>query len=393
MGVGNLSTLSRMAKTLNKSDISTEEYLSQIHASLLNQIKKRKISTEDAQALKIQTFLRQIKYLQKYGQFKDGSIDFSNSGNFPFSTMWSKMEQQALMNALYQAHPQLFEYGLFYQKSDISYELGQYLESGLTQVLNTFESAVTQRSYQDVKKTEYSKRKIGGQHVQIPDLIGVADSIMKEEFNSLYIQTQKELKKYRGDQSNVATFMPSVEGKIDISGYTATLTISNQAILSPYTKSILNALKNATFTAKNYISTKELKFGQTNPFRVFMTVAPGGSESIGRFQRMINCFEEHGNSIHPNGPQLFYRIRAIYELTGIGMQYTNNEFTNKIFGNGAKFLVWNNPIGDQIYVIPTQKIVDELIENVVEDSLPKNWKDALFGVITLPQVDIAKLAH
>ena len=55
--------------------------------------------------------------------------------------------------------------------------------------------------------------------------------------------------------------MPSVEGKIDVASFTGNINIGGSTVLSPYTKGVLNALKGATFTAKNYISTSELKFG------------------------------------------------------------------------------------------------------------------------------------
>lgn len=383
-----------MAKTLNKDQsINTIEYLSNIHTALLSEIHKNKITKEDAQALKIQTFLRQIKYIQQYGQIQDGKIDFSSMSNFPFSDMWSKMSQMTLMNELYAANSHIFEYNLLNKTKDFGEEvqsskLGSYLELGLVQVLNTLESSVTGQAYKDVKNKNQTFR-VGQQHTQIPDLISSVDSIMKEEFHAAYTKTQEALKQYKNDSSNIATFMPSVEGKIDVVGYTASIKVGGSTQLSPYTRSILSALKGATFTAKNYISTRELKFGQTNPFRIFATVAPTGATTVARFQRMMHCFESHG--YHSEGPVLFYRIKAIYELTGVGMQYKNSMFNNIFNGAGAKFLVWNNPFGD-IYVIPTQRIIDELIEKAAEESLPKNWQDALYGPVILPQIDIASLA-
>lgn len=377
-----------MKKTLNKDQsISTVEYLSSIHSSLLSKIHKNKITKEDAQALKIQTFLRQIKYIQQYGQIQNGKIDFSSMSNFPFSNMWSQMSQMTLMNELYAANSHIFEYNLLNKTKEFggevqSNKLGSYLELGLVQVLNTLESSVTGQTYEDVKSKNQMFR-IGQQHTQIPDLISSVDSIMKEEFQAAYIKTQEALKKYKHDDSNIATFVPSVEGKIDVAGYTASIAIGGYTNLSPYTRSILSALKGATFTAKNYISTKELKFGQTNPFRIFATVAPNGTHTTARFYRMINCFQSHEQQ-HSDGPTLFYRIKAIYELTGIGMQYKNSAFNNIFFGTGAKFLVWNNPVGE-IYVISTQKIIDEIIEKSLEELLPKNWKDALFGPVVIPQ--------
>ena len=70
---------------------------------------------------------------------------------------------------------------------------------------------------------------------------------------------------------------------------------------------------------------------------------------------MITCFENHQNRIPDNeSPVLFYRIRAIYELTGYGTRYVNTKLNDIFKGRGADFLVWNNPINkDEIRVIPT----------------------------------------
>ena len=392
-----MSALSKMAKTLNRDkSIDTAQYLAEIHRSLLVEVRNRKIESEDAKALRIQTFLRQIKYIQQNNLASNGVLNLSNTSDFPFSPLWSKISQITLMEELYRANPHIFQYNLFTKIKDSgdsevkSYKLGAYLEQGMAQVLNTLESSVTGVEYSEVKEKNNSV-KMGTQHTQVPDLLGITDDIMKAEFNRTYLESQKALKKYQNNTSNIGTFMPSVEGKIDISGYTASLIASGKTVLTPYTKSILNALKGATFTAKNYISTQELKFGQTNPFRIFTTVAPGGSSSIGRFYRMLNCFKSH-DIYHSDAPVLFYRIKAIYELTGIGMQYTNSMFNTIFGGSGARYLVWNNPMGE-IYVIPTQKIINELIETAAEEILPKNWQDALYGPVVLPQVDISKLTN
>lgn len=395
-----MSVLAKAAIALSRDkNINTVQYLSEVHNSLLQEIRKKSIDAEELKALKIQTFLRQIKYIQQNNLIQNGSLNISTSSNFPFSPMWSKISQISLMQELYAANSHIFEYNLLTKFIDDktgekanNYQLGYYLEYGLTQILNTLESSVTGIDYQLVKdkNKEQSLISVGSQHVQVPDLIENGDDIMKNEFYKIYEQTQKALKEYKNDNSEYGTFMPSVQGKIDINGYSASLSIGGKITLSPYTRSILNSLKNATFTAKNYTSTYELKFGQTNPFRILATVAPAGSDSVARFYRMVNCFESHDIK-HSEAPSLFYRIKAIYELTGIRTQYTNEVF-NKIFGgNGAKYLIWNNPSGE-IYVIPTQKIINEIIEKTAEESLPKNWKDALYGSITIPQINIAKLA-
>ena len=63
-----MSVLSKMAKALKQGDnIDTAQYLANIHSSLLAEIRNKKLEGENAKALRIQTFLRQIKYIQSNG--------------------------------------------------------------------------------------------------------------------------------------------------------------------------------------------------------------------------------------------------------------------------------------------------------------------------------------
>jgi hypothetical protein len=55
----------------------------------------------------------------------------------------------------------------------------------------------------------------------------------------------------------------------------------------------------------------------------------------------------------------------------------------------AKYLIWNTPGSPDIRVIPTSRIISTIIDNT--DSafqLPDNWKDAMYGPISLSQKSI-----
>lgn len=234
-------------------------------------------------------------------------------------------------------------------------------------------------------------------HTQVPDLNVEATDIMREIFSECYRQASVAMKEYNKADADVeasnARGMHSVQGKIDNIGLTAEFVAGVN--VSGMDKDIVMALKDATFTAKNYLSTTELKFGQTNPFRVFATVAPSGDSTPGRYARMLNCFEEH-DAIHSSAPTTFYRLRAIYELTGARMKYTEKTLTSNpaikqlLQGQVAKFLIWNTPYGD-IHVIPTRRIVDNVIESA-SMAMPENWRDALYGPIKLPQSALSELS-
>lgn len=378
------SVLMKMKRAM-KSSVSTEDYLHSIYNSLKREINNNAKKKDDIRALKLQAFLRQIKYMQ---YIEAGG----ENDNFPFAEFWKKSDQIALMNKLQEIKPEIFTSKNFLNISKESQQLGMELEIGVARVVKSMGAIATGQDY-----AQSSKSIVGGAHTQIPDLIGVIDQDMKNIFNQYYTEMQKELKKYQNNENmDVASYTHSVQGKIDNIGLSGNLVLSSN--LTKMEKDIIDALTNATFTDKNYVSTTELKFGQTNPFRVFMTVAPrGGGNALGYFCRMLNCFENHSNNYHTEAPKYFYRIRAIYELTGARMQYTEksqeklgNNIMQIIAGQPAKYLIWNNPLGE-IYVIPTSKIVNNIIDSAVDEVLPKNWRDALFGPIVLPQKDLSKL--
>ena len=398
-----MSVVKKMVRVSSEEDTLT--YLNSIHSNMQKKIHKRKVQTEEKQAAQLQIFLRQIKYLQK--QYKvTGAVDYDN---MPFADFWDKAAQKQLMELMYNAHPQLLQYNLLNFMSDDSYVLGQKLEQGLAQILNTFESAVTGEDYgfwDDKSKTGTGIKarektaiaqahRIGGKQIQVPNLVGVGNEIMKNEFNKLYERVQEEAKKYRKEDDGIANYMPGVQGKIDINGFNGELAFTMDVQLNTYAKSMMKALTHATFTAKNYAlgHGTMLHFGHTNPFRVLASVAPQGLRTINRFGRMRQCFISH-TSYHEEAPSLFYKIRAMYELTGVGgAKYIDKDLQNILKTTQAKFLIYNEPNGDNIYVIPTQKIVDNIIEQIENLQLSGNWEKALYGTISIKKASITELAQ
>lgn len=374
--------------TVMQKMISTDRYLSKIYKDVKNEIYQNiNIETEKIQAKQLQAFLTQIKYMQKqYATTGHISID----ENFPFSSFWKRSEQLAMMRLLYTTNPKLFTEGNFIKDfkglDNQGYELGESLEVGFARVVRTVAAKVSGQSYESTQGKIISK--VGNLQTQIPDLINSSDQFMKQIFKECYEKASQELKKNPAGQS----YVHSVSGKIDNVGLTSEFVMSVSA--DGMDKDILMALKNATFTAKNYLSTYELKFGQTNPFRVFATVAPNGQDTVGRYYRMINCFKSHEN-YHQTAPTTFYRIRAIYELTGAKMRYTektlreHNMLSDLLVGQYAKFLIWNTPYSE-IKVIPTSLIVKNLIDSATA-VMPDNWRDALYGPISLSQKSLANI--
>lgn len=325
---------------------------------------------ETIKANQLQEFLRVIKRAQRLG-------GIANLQSSDFSAMWSIAEQQSVLEALQSIHPQIFSNKYFISTSSSSYELGEYLEMGIAQIVKGFGALATGNEYDSFSS------KVGSGQTQIPDLINGVDEVARQTLLEVYQETSKQLHQYQSNNPELeryAKFIPSVSGKIDNVGLSAEIQVRSEVVINPVASTIIDALKGATFTDKNYISTDHLKFGITNPFRVFMTVSNG---DVGRYARMLNCFIYHV-SLHPMAPTYFYRIRALYELTGYGMQYTTSAMQELLNGKVAKYLIWNNPITDEIHVISTKQIIQQIIDQT-EEIEASNYRDALFGTIEIKQ--------
>lgn len=378
---------------LNKMTLSTEEYLYDIYNSTRKELSSQiNYKNEETQAKQLSAFLTQVKFMQK--KFSTtGSTQAVASDNFPFADFWDRAAQLTLINDLISANAEIVTKGTFIQSFDglanQSQLLGESLEIGVARLIRTFAAKISGESYASTEGRIVSS--VGERKTQIPNLNKIVDKAISSIFTDCYNETREKLALYNKKSFNGFQFqaIPAVQGKIDNVGLSANFVMSMRSAMSGPYKDLLLALQDATFTDKNYTTTDYLKLGQTNPFRVFATVAANTGESIpDRYRRMIRCFENH--SEHTKGPVYFYRLRAIYELTGAKMQYTKNAINKNpavaeiAQGRAAKFLIWNNPNSDGVKVIPTAKILDQLNEEALF-AMPNNWEDALYGPITLNQ--------
>lgn len=363
-----------MADSLN-----SQQLLKNIYRRLKNDISKQiQFKQAEKEAKYLEDFLNLVKSAQKLnGNF--------SSGNLNYSKFWKKSEQLALLQELQTINSSIFSEGLMLQQEyNSSFELGSYLEHDLARIFKSFEASVT--NSQNYKKTQKTYN-VGKRRTQMPDLLNEVDEVIKEEFRQVYTSASKGLKEYKNqsvDLDNYVSTLNSVQGKIDIAGLKANLKLSTN--LNDMKKQLVSTLMNASISAKNYISTNDIHLGQTNPFRVFNTAAyaVGESGSPQKYYRMVNCLQSHNADIHTQSSHYFYRIRAIYELTGAKMKYVNQDNLGKwLTGKYVKFLIINNPWG-KVKVISTARIVNNLISTAFNvEAL--NWKDALYKPITLSQ--------
>jgi len=169
--------------------------------------------------------------------------------------------------------------------------------------------------------------------------------------------------RYRAKQLNVTT------GKIDVKGYSKTLEISKDL---PFNiQRLMELMKDATFTAKNYktfrkngrISLDELNLhlGNTNLYKAIT----GALSEIGAGHKQQQSFFYRGantylGNVHELGEKVathFGHMRIIYELRGSGLLDESGHVST------AKYLIYNDPTSDAVFVKDTASLLYELIDS------------------------------
>lgn len=373
-----------MAGNLRNSSPTTDIYVyeayEQTRREMMSKIQQDKI--DDVKALKLETFFNLIK---------TGQVQVNDKG---YARFWSAMEQQSLLNNLllqmsylpnaFNIIPKIMNKN---NKEQInSQALGQMLEEGVNGTLDAFKKLITS-SRND--KLAYNFSHVGNERFDITDILM---DIAYEDLKGAYQTTAQELNKYKSKgKTNIgATYISTVQGKIDSAGLTADLEITTNSAIEA---DIAECLRNATFTDKNVVTSRAIMLGQTNPFRVFLSI-PAFNRNVQRWRRMLNCFEHHDTNIHKdkNGPAYFYRIRIIYELTGYGGQYSAD--AQDIFGSVlgdmpfAKYLIINKP-NKYLKVIPVNKLLNiDTVFKQSEDKASTDWRYAVYGPVKLNQHQI-----
>lgn len=183
-------------------------------------------------------------------------------------------------------------------------------------------------------------------------------------------------------QSNLTDLLHYEQaGKIDISGENLKVIIKMAYhIKSDFLKDFANLMADATFTVKNYQmwnfakkdfnADLELHLGKSNLLKPIVAVfdrlgysSPSVDGPRDMFYRgMQTMMKTNGREGHPTAKKeevaLHYmHMRYLYELTGYGLLDKNN---NYVF---AKYLIYNDPNSNRIWVKDTPSLVAEALNN------------------------------
>lgn len=227
---------------------------------------------------------------------------------------------------------------------------------------------------------EEQKVLIGTKRGSTVNLEGI---ISEKNVQNILKKTGVKTKKYFQDEKNKKEklfYLQDIDGKVDVQGYE--INIKNDA--SEQLKKIYDLLKDATFSAKNYLG-KKIEIGETNIFRAITGTLryayPNEDEST-----IINTFYHGYNIIKRNTKNAkemkkhFYHLRYIYELMGTGFRYIDKTIT----GNIVKYLIYNDPNGN-IYVISTKDLAFRIFNS------NKNY-NSLTGEMTISSSVLQKMA-
>lgn len=159
-------------------------------------------------------------------------------------------------------------------------------------------------------------------------------------------------------------------GKIDVKGYSINMEISKDL---PFNiQRLMELMKDATFTAKNYKSFKQGEFvdineiglhlGNTNLYKAvtgaLSEIGAGHKQQQSIFYRGAYTYLGNKHNLAQEVATHFGHMRMIYELRGSGLLDESGQHVTY-----AKYLIYNDPSSDAIYVRDTASLLYEMIDS------------------------------
>lgn len=186
------------------------------------------------------------------------------------------------------------------------------------------------------------------------------------------------------ENKRVSTQVRNATGKVDVSGKAITLNYSKT--LPDKVERLMELMKDATFSAKSYTSnawdiTKQkdwseigLHLGNTNLYKAvtgaLSELQMGHKQQTRFFFRGMNTILHNKHSYGSITAQHFAHLRFVFELRGSGLLDENGLVMP------VKYLIYNDPSSDAIYVKDTASIILEALDSATR-------QNNLLGDITL----------
>lgn len=173
------------------------------------------------------------------------------------------------------------------------------------------------------------------------------------------------------EQKRVSTQIRNATGKVDVSGKAVTLNYTKE--MPNKVERLMYLMKDATFSAKSYtsrawdIENKKdwfeigLHLGNSNLYKAvtgaLSEIQMGHKQQTQFFFRGINTILHNSHGLGNITATHFSHLRFIYELRGSGL------LDERGLVMPVKFLIYNDPSSDAIYVKSTASIILEALDN------------------------------
>lgn len=353
---------------------------------------KGRASADWKDAQKLQSFFRALKQLSMQAHaselsYKGFDVEKSEMLGEAIETIVDAKTVQEIYDQIQLVNPKL---ALFLNRSanKTDKNRGEQLEHDLARVIE----AVAQKAIENWQPKTIDQHVTG--NITASNLRGLPDQLSKEVLNKFREATKSAGKKARAIGQ---TFM-----KVDVTG--ESLTITAEMHIDPKYAELIQLLSKARFTAKNYGSRSwqdlgngqkgwgantrtEIHFGNTGTVRVLnamigflesgsnghnLTLSKREKEKLIYGLATVLSGNTSNESLIAQANSVWAKLRVIYEITGAGQIY-------KDALNSANLLIYNDPTGDDFYVIPASALIQELIEN----SLPGLGKDVSISKSTI----------
>lgn len=317
-------------------------FLDQVHSRMIKKYtSKMNDKQEETKARDLQSFLQSLK-----------NRSIQRQGFLPITNTYADQ----VIEALYQKSPRTKKAGLFLSKggSSLEYDLANTIDAVYSLVLKNYERKGKSYKVGDVKGT-------------------IVQGVLDENVKAIAGELQREVKRELSEDAKIAmgldaskSLLVDVQGKVDVQGGFININFKPTTYLE-YIASILNE---ATFSAKNYSSLSQkledlniknpnLNIGDSNPYRAYA----GALASMGYGEDTIkNSFISvyYGRRTKEIKAHLLH-LRLIYEYSGAGITNLDGSKAKE-----AKYLVYNDPTGTNIYVESIASIILQYLNSKEE---------------------------
>lgn len=344
-----------MASSIYSRDKDYSQILQEVHDRIRLKMLKNQHKRE---ALELQTILQEIKKVAR---------DFDNVDDSIIGTeLRSQYEEliQKTFEVQSQYHGKQFQantlFGRSYGKTKLKTSADDIFEEDLAALLTAGEILGGNENI-DIEYFLFGSESSGTKSSRKYNPLELIDD---ENVESLLLKLAEKENKKTSIQVKDAT------GKIDVSGKAVTLNYSKE--LPFKVERLMVLMKDATFSAKNYSSgwqpenKKEwaeigLHLGNSNLYKAvtgaLSEIQMGYKQQNAFFFRGINTILGNNHGYGDIAATHFSHLRFIYELRGSGLLDKNGLVLP------VKFLIYNDPASDAIYVKSTASIILEALDN------------------------------